>query len=308
MRQTKPALPIPGNVETTVIQDQLPAASDIPMCDQDSSDLDELIALMHQLQGLDLGLYKRGTVARRVTTRLQRLGYSTYREYLTHLISAPDESRVLLQHITIKVSHFFRTAGLFTLLREKLLPNLLARTRGSEGPRLWSAGCANGEEAYSLAILLEQMCAERSGEVPAATIWATDVDQAALDRAAHGLYPLDAFVETPLEVLERYFVPRAGRLTPQYELLPTIRERVTFSQHNLLSGSPPWNGHQPGLILCRNVLIYLVRAAQMQLYRLLLETLAPGGYLCLGESEQLPDELQSQFHTVDHRYRIYRKL
>lgn len=267
--------------------------------------------MVREREGIDLRAYRRGTVERRATQRLHKLGCSDYRGYARRMAEDEAEAHHLLAHITIKVSRFFRDADVFGHLRDAVLPDLV-RQIGADGElRVWSAGCGNGEEPYSMAVFLADMSRE-GWPIPAATIWGTDIDEEALAVATRGLYPEGALAETSPELIAAYWARRPGRLGSQYELSDDIRRRVVFARHDLLSGTGlPAGPRSPAipchLVLCRNVLIYFQRHAQEQVLQLLTHSLAPGGYLCLGEAEQLTKAQAGHYETIDRRAGLYRR-
>lgn len=274
--------------------------------EEQGDDLEELLRTVREISGVDLTQYRRTTLSRRIGGRLQKLGCRDYREYARLLAEDPEESAVLLEQVTIKVSSFFRNPQVFALLRDRVLPELLARAAPKVGIRIWSAGCGNGEEAYSLAILVEEISRQQSLQGPS-DILGTDVDAGALEAARRGLYPRESLAETSADLIDAYFSAQPGRFGPVYELVPSIRRRVLFQRHDLLSGHPAPGGGHFDLILCRNVLIYFSRSAQEGVFRLLRHSLAVGGYLCLGEAEQLPSMERHHFATVGRRAGLYRK-
>lgn len=268
--------------------------------------LGEVIRQVLLLGGLDLGVYRARTVERRVASRMRQAGTHSYLEYAERLAGDPGEVQALIGHVTIKVSRFFRNVAVFRRLRGGVLPALLSRRGAQSGLRIWSAGCGNGEEPYSLAMLLEEM--ERQGSTVACSmVYGTDVDREALAAAEAGAFHPAALEETPPEMVASHFTVLPGRFGPLYEISAGLRRWVSLTHHDLLSGTPPPRGFPFHLVLCRNVVIYLERPAQERVFRLLADSLLPGGYLCLGEAEELPRAQQVDFETIDRRARLYRK-
>ncbi|HEY8554753.1 MAG TPA: protein-glutamate O-methyltransferase CheR [Burkholderiales bacterium] len=227
--------------------------------------------------GCDFSRYRPATVQRRVRNRMISLGLATLREYLARLETVEDEAAHLLARLTIKVSRFYRNAATFEALRRHVIPEA-ARRRAGAPLRIWSAGCGNGEEAYSLAMLLEEAA------VPG-WVDASDVDPMALATAIAGLYPAEACRELPPELAARYLERRCVRGRERCAVRPVLRRRVRFVRHDLTSGAPPPGGGAFDLVCCRNVLIYLDRSTQQQVLGRLRRALAPDGFLCLGEAE-----------------------
>lgn len=267
-------------------------------------DLTPLLDAVLDQTGVSLHGYRASTIARRVATRLAKTGCKDHRQYLHMLADDPAEAQRLLSHLTIKVSRFFRNSPVFERLRNDILPKLLARTEGQSELRIWSAGCGNGEEAYSLAIALHELEAGRPGMVPA-TIFGTDVDEAALAAAREGRFPDAALSECPADLVDRYFTVQPSASQPLYQLRGELRDRVRFLRRDLLSESAAPDGESFQLVLCRNVLIYFDRPCQLRAFDHLAESLGTGGYLCLGEAEHLPAEQAHRFETVDRRARLY---
>jgi chemotaxis methyl-accepting protein methylase len=265
--------------------------------------VDPVYRLVMEATGLDLRLYRQGTVTRRLWGRIQQLRLRGHEEYLELLASDSQEVRHLLAHVTIKVSSFMRNPELWAILRERVLPELL---RSGSKIRAWSAGGGRGEEAYSLAILLTEL-AEREGRPLAAAIESSDIDEEALVPAQEGLYPRDVLNDLPETLVKRYFTEQAGRFGPMYRITDEIRSMVRFSRQNLLVAEEGPGGGPYDLVLCRNVLIYLLRPSQERVTGLLARSLRAGGYLCLGEAESLTRAESASFVAVDRRAGLYQR-
>ena len=266
-------------------------------------ELDRIFEIVEQRTRVDLHLYRVTSVARRVGARLRMVGCHDYPEYTDLLVRRPEEAERLLEFVTIKWSRFFRDQAVFDLLRDEVFPKLAARSNGRIA--IWSAGCARGEEAYSVALLADSMAArKRASEV---AVYATDIDETALTTARAGIYPRAALDNVPSHLLDSYFVPQPGRFGPSFRLRKDLGVEVHFSQHDLLGDEGPL-GAPFDLVLCRNVVIYFKSRAQGRVFDLLSSSLSSGGYLCLGEAEQLPASYSSMFEIVDRKNRTYRKL
>jgi chemotaxis methyl-accepting protein methylase len=269
----------------------------------DEACLVDIIAQVERSEGISLRDYRRTTIARRVATRLKMAGCRDCSEYLSLLSRSPEEAKRLVEHVTINWSRFFRDERVFTRLRDEVLPDLAARTTGDLS--IWSAGCARGEEPYSLAILFREMAA--AGRNIQATIRGTDIDEAALEAARRRVYPRSALEEAASHLVDSYFTPQQGRLALSYRLHDDVGESVHFARHDLLSGKVHPDGCSFHLVLCRNVLIYFEHRVHERVLDLLVSSLTPGGYLCLGETEQLPASHARYFEIVDRRDRFFRK-
>ena len=256
--------------------------------------IDRIVAIVRERTGVDFSAYREGTIGRRIANRMLSAGVGTTAEYLDLLATCEDETGRLLDRLTIKVSRFWRDRAVFDHLLEHLAP--LWRSTGLP-VRIWSAGCARGEEAYSLAYLLV-----RAG-IPG-TVLATDIDPAALAYARAGRYPADALTELDAADIARCF---AATNDGQYEVRANIRERVRFARHDLTTPAPLDRG-EFDLVTCRNVLIYLKRPAQQAVLAALVSALAPNGHLCLGEAEWPHMEAMSQLQPLPRRMRTFRRV
>lgn len=242
--------------------------------------------------GADLRNFRRATLERRLSQRIARLGL-TSAEYLQRLRRDPEEPRRLVAHLTIKVSSFFRGAPLFETLRNVVVPDLRAR---GWPVRCWSAGCACGEEPYSLAFALQ------AGGVTAWSVLATDIDEEALATARAARYTRAQLEPVPAAVRAAYLrEDEAGGV-----VVAPVTRHVTFERHDVLSARVR-DAERFDLVSCRNVLIYFDRRHQPQIVRQLVQTIAPGGYLCLGEAEWPSPDMAACLEVVDRRGRVFRK-
>lgn len=260
--------------------------------------LNRILAQVHARTGHDFSQYKRSTILRRMERRMQLNGFATLEAYLAFLRNAPDEAQTMFNDILIGVTNFFRDRVSWEALAQSVIPQLIQRNReaGGEKIRVWSIGCATGEEAYTLAILLFEE-AYRQSVHPHIQIFASDPDERSIARAREGLYPTAIEADISTERLERFFT-REGQY---YRVKRELREAVLFSNHNVLR-DPPIS--RQDLIVCRNVLIYLQRPGQDRLFDMFHYALNPGGYLFLGKSESV-EHLTDQFQVVDKIHRIY---
>lgn len=255
--------------------------------------LGAILEVLRQRTGTDFSCYRPATIARRVRNRMLSVGIDCCGRYLERLRTDAGEAMLLLGRITIKVSRFYRNAATFDRLRADVFPELAGRA-GVQPLRVWSAGCGCGEEAYTLAMLLEE--AGLPGQVHA-----TDIDPAALAVARAGLYGSAAVEELPVELGQR-FLTRVG--ADQYQVVAPVRARVRFSHHDLSVAGPV--AAPVDLLCCRNVLIYFDRPVQQQALWRLRTALAPGGFLCLGEAEWPMPDLAATLEPLGHNARIFR--
>lgn len=258
-------------------------------------------AILEQLRlrrGFDLDAYKDRCIRRRIAKRLRSSGAGNVTDYLDRLVRDDDELDALLATLSIHVSQFFRNPDTFQVLERKILPDLcrLVRASGREVLRLWSVGCAGGEEPYSLAMLIDEMQPEGLG----VSILGTDVSAPVLADAANAVYEPARLAEVPVAVRGRYFEEENGR----YRLLPRIRDRVSFKRQNVMAEEafPPAD-----LILCRNVLIYFTRDEQARILARFADSLPEGGVLVLGRAETLTGAERQLFRTEFPVERIYRR-
>jgi chemotaxis protein methyltransferase CheR len=259
----------------------------------------EVCRILLAKRGFDLAMYKDRCVKRRIATRVRARGCSEAGPYLDLLERDDAELDSLLAALTIHVTQFFRNPATFSRLEGEVLPDLLRRLQaeGRRTLRLWSAGCASGEEPYSLALLMREMAPT---EVKV-DILGTDLSAAILDSARGGLYEPQRLVEVPAAIRERYFTPE-GR---GFRLVETIRQMVRFERHNLLS-APPYP--RTDLIICRNVLIYFSREEQANILQRFATSLPAGGILVLGKAEMLLGQSRQLFGAECAGERIYRRL
>ena len=265
--------------------------------------LSRLLDKVRNERGLDLAQYRPRYVERRVATRLHALGLHTYRQYAARLDEDPAEYARLLDALTINVTQFFRDPSVYELFRAEVLPALLAAKAGRRQRivRVWSAGCATGEEPYSIAMsLLSEFQKSDSAHFLPAVI-GTDIDRNALARAKTGEYPLAALAHIPTADRNR-FVEVAG---DHFRFTHEVTHIVRFQYLNLFE-DPPVRGVDA--VFCRNVFIYFNREEQERMLSVFWEALSRGGYLVLGRSERLHPSVSSRFELVSSRERIYRKL
>jgi two-component system, chemotaxis family, CheB/CheR fusion protein len=263
---------------------------------------DALQALLEQVRahsGIDFGNYKRPTILRRLQRRLAATAMPTLFDYTQYLASHPDEYQRLVASFLINVTEFFRDPELFELLREQVLPELIAhaRTQGNE-LRLWSAGCATGEEAYSLAILVAEALGTELEQF-AVQIFATDLDPDAVAFARRGIYPATALAGLPDERVARYF----RKVDGEYEVNKRVRSLTIFGVHDLgqRAAFP-----RIDLVLCRNVLIYFTPELQQRVLQLFAYSVREGGYLLLGPSEST-GPLADLFAAANPHVKLFRR-
>ncbi|HET9604163.1 MAG TPA: protein-glutamate O-methyltransferase CheR [Gemmatimonadales bacterium] len=260
-----------------------------------------LIGSVSGAVGMTLAAYKDKCIRRRVAVRMRACGARSYDEYRDMVERTPGELERLRDALTINVTRFYRNPETWNALAARFLPGLWERNEG----RLlaWSAGCASGDEPYTMAMLIAEQCrtARHPDWLDRATIHATDVDRVSLERARSGAYREDAFQDLPLPLRERYTeATDTGRA-----VVPAIRDRVQVSELDLSGGRPHAARYQ--LIVCRNVVIYFDRPLQERLFSIFAGHLADDGVLVLGKVETLLGPARELMDLVDVRERIYRR-
>ncbi|MBV8344285.1 MAG: PAS domain-containing protein [Candidatus Eremiobacteraeota bacterium] len=261
-----------------------------------------LRAFLNQLRtrsGIDFRQYKTPTLVRRLARLMAASGHTTLADYMRHLGSNPEAYQRLISTFLIKVTEFFRDPQLFAQLRNGILPDIVEHARKNRSElRLWSAGCATGEEAYSLAIALADFLGDEVDTLPI-RIFATDLDADAIASARRGIYPASAFKEMPPELLAKYFT----RVDDAFQVKKRIRNLTVFGEYDLGQRAP---FPRIDLVLCRNVLIYFTKELQQRTLQLFAFSLRVGGYLVLGKAETT-SPLPQFFTTVNPTLKIFRR-
>jgi chemotaxis methyl-accepting protein methylase len=267
---------------------------------RDEPGFEELARELAVRTGVDLGAYKPKCLRRRIAVRMRACGVHTYDQYREHLAHSPGEVERLHDALTINVTRFYRNPETWDAVARTVLPALVAR---GAPVRAWSAGCASGEEAHTIAMLWGDAL-ERAGQVARLdqlAIDATDIDRECLQRAREGRYRLDAFLETPAPLVQRWTQAEAGERCVDRRL----RALVRVARHDLTRDPLPLR--QYDLVACRNVVIYFDRALQERLFQGFHDALVPGGTLVLGKVETLVGPARDLLELVDVRERIYRR-
>ncbi len=259
--------------------------------------LKKILMRVKQQTRIDFGGYKEGTLWRRIERRMAAHHFSNADDYLELVEAQPEELDNLCKDILISVTAFFRDQDAFTLLKQSLESMLKGKQQGDE-IRVWVAGCATGEEAYSIAIQLAELLGKDVTQYRI-QIFATDLDLSALAIARRGIYPGTAFTDMDSELVNRYFINNGDR----YEVSRVLRDMVVVARQDLVQ-DPPFL--RLDLVTCRNVLIYLQNELQAKILSTFHYGLYPGGYLFLGKSEGIFHQ-ESLFEVVDKNCRIYRR-
>jgi chemotaxis methyl-accepting protein methylase/chemotaxis response regulator CheB len=262
-----------------------------------ASNLGRICSLIRRHTGHDFAGYKAGTLARRIHRRLQVLQVPSVEDYLPLLERDASEAHALVKSLLIVVTEFFRDPKAFHALEQQVIPRIV-HSRPGEALRIWVVGCASGEEAYSVAILVREHL-ERLGTRRVVQVLATDLEAEMLAGAQQGRYPLSIAEHVGSERLARFF----ERQGDSYQVSRELQEMCIFSEHNVIRDSP---FSDLDLISCRNLLIYFSARLQRRVVPLFHNALRPGGFLLLGPSEWAPAP-SALFETIDKRYRIYRR-
>ena len=298
-----------GNVDAVLAPATMPAevlryinripVTGIPDGDIDENTLEEIFGLIHQEAGIDFHYYKTPTIVRRIVRRIDLGNFKTLDGYVGFLRENPEECRQLGKDFLIGVTRFFRDKEAFKVLEEKVIPSILSK-KGNDGTvKVWVCACSTGEEAYSIAILLNEWM-EREGVQLEVKIFATDPEAAHIDIATKGVYPLNIAADIPPDLLQKYFT-LSGRF---YTVIPVVRKQLLFARHNVIK-DPPFIKND--LVTCRNMLIYMSPILQQKIYSVLLFSAKKGGYLFLGSSEH-PGFAKDTVQEVSSKWKIYQKV
>ncbi len=273
--------------------------ANLPRSEERTEDvLHSILEKVNRQASIDFHAYKTSTILRRISRRMTVTRSRSMREYHDYLYAHPEEVGELVKAFLINVTQFFRDPEAFAYLRSEILPRLIAQARYRDRVlRFWTAGCATGEEPYSLAMLLTDLL---GAELPewSVKIFATDVDEAAINFARRGLYSENLLKSVPAEYRERFF----ERVDQGYRISKTLRQMVIFGQQDL-SRSAPFP--RIDLVLCRNVLIYFTPELQEYVLNQFAFSLSPNGYLFLGKAETVRPT-QSFYELINKHWKVYR--
>ena len=278
----------------------LTTGAHVPRLPDDERELRGIFEQVRRHRGLDFGRYQRPTVLRRLERRLaatQSESVSAYREYLAQ---HPEEEERLVAALLINVTDFFRDRALYAHLRDYVLPDLLENARERhDAIRIWSAGCATGEEPYSLAILVRELLNREPRDDTTVRIFATDVDAEAIAFARRGVYPSRSLSNLAPDQIAGAFT----RTDDEYEVVDSIRDLIIFGTHDLGRASPFRN---TDLVVCRNVLIYFTPELRQRALQAFAFSIRPGGFLVLGSAETVRP-LQTHFDVDQPGLHIYQR-
>jgi two-component system CheB/CheR fusion protein len=260
--------------------------------------LNKIFVLLRSRTGNDFTYYKHSTIRRRIKRRMVLHQLEKMEDYVKYLQKQPGELDALFQDILINVTSFFRDPETFEALKQEVFPILIEKRPDEHPLRIWVPGCSTGEEVYSLAIALLEFLGDRSNNIQI-QIFASDIDDKAIDKARQGVYPEGIRDDVAPERLQRYFVKTPGG----YQISKAIRNVCVFAVQNVTK-DPPFS--RLDLICCRNLMIYLGAVLQKKMLRTFHYALLPGRFLMLGTSESI-GSFADLFVTVDKKNKIYTK-
>lgn len=270
-----------------------------PLLPQSASSLQKIFILLRNHTSYDFSLYKNTTIGRRIERRMNVNQIEYIGDYVRYIQQNPAEVETLFRELLIGVTRFFRDQDAFTALEQNVIPRLFFNRPPGDPIRVWVPGCATGEEAFSIAILLREHM-ERLSQSFEVQIFATDIDDQAIEKARNALYPDGIAADVTPERLGRFFVKEGS----SYQVSKPIRDLVIFAVQSVIK-DPPFS--RIDLISCRNLLIYLGQELQKRVFQLFFYALKPGGFLFLGNSETLGTAAES--HTIiDSRWRIFQRV
>ncbi|MDQ8186221.1 chemotaxis protein CheB [Pelagicoccus sp. SDUM812002] len=261
---------------------------------------DAIVDVLHARTDYDFCCYKRGTLGRRVQRRMGLLRLNSVEDYLRLLREDEGEGKQLFKDLLISVTAFFREGRAWDFLQKEVISKIVADKTADEVVRIWAAGCATGEEAYSLGMVVLDEIARQEKKL-SLVLFATDLDEAAIDRARHGEYPGSISEDVSQERLTRYFVETEQG---NYRVRKALRESMVFATQNVIS-DPPFS--KLDVVSCRNLLIYLEPHVQRELFKTFHFALRKRGYLFLGTSETIGRQ-GNLFEELSKTWRIYRKV
>ncbi|HSL85856.1 MAG TPA: chemotaxis protein CheB, partial [Bacteroidales bacterium] len=294
-----PAGVLPGRL-TDFLRNVPAVRSDLELAIKDKSALEKIVILLRTCTGNDFSLYKKNTIYRRIERRMSVHKINRIASYVTFLQENPKETEILFKELMIGVTNFFRDLKVWEKLKMTAVTDTIASQKFGSVLRAWVPGCSTGEEAYTLAIVFREAIEENyPHEGISLQIFATDLDNEAIEIARKGIFPPNIAADVSSDRLNRFFT----RTEEGYRINTEIREMVVFAQHNIIM-HPPFT--RIDFLSCRNLLIYLDAELQNKLLGLFYYILNPKGVLLLGSSETLGAQ-SHLFTPVDSRLKIYRR-
>ncbi len=271
----------------------------------------KILTLLQETRGVDFSKYKLPCLLRRIEARMRRVSIPNFRLYLRYIQGNEEEINELIETITINVTSFFRDRPVYDYIEEEIFPSIINKKllQGVRLIRMWSAGCASGEEAYSLAILFHEIIKRYQVDNPEPRplmhlsfgVYGTDIDDEILNIARKGIFPPKSVKDVSVEMLEEYFM----QVGNYFHIKKDVKKDVHFF-HDNLTGEKHFSCFD--LIMCRNVMIYFNQNVQTRIIWQFHGALNQNGYLVLGKSESLPREAFTLFRYVSNKERIYQKI
>lgn len=290
---------IPEEIITHLKRDLLESNYSSELTEYTEATLVEILNLIEKHTPLDFSDYKRPTIIRRIVLRMAKNKISSLKDYVNFLESNPDEISTLADEFLISVTQFFRDQEAFEVLKEKVIPEIIENKLQVDTLKVWVVGCATGEEAYSIAILIVETLTELKKNLEV-KIFASDIDKSALLHASKGVYPESIIKDVSKERLDKFFIKQGDN----YKVRENIRKMLIFADHDIVK-QPPYG--KIDFISCRNLLIYINPILQKKILTSLHFCLNLGGYLFLGPSESL-GELRKSFIEVHKKWRIFKSI
>ncbi|MDF2437364.1 MAG: chemotaxis protein [Bacteroidota bacterium] len=269
------------------------------MSQKDEYLLREILENIYKATGHDFSHYKRPTIHRRLSKRMAMKNIKSLNDYIQYMNRHQDEAKLLAKEFMIGVTKFFRDTEAFDELYNIVFPQLFADKKNGEAVKVWTIACSTGEEAYSLAILFQEYL-NKHKLTNVIKIFATDIDEAALETASKGIYPDTITADISKDRLEKYFIKEGNT----YRIAPTIRKMIVFANHNVLK-DPPFS--KVDLLTCRNMLIYLGNELQKNILRTIHFAMCPNGYLFMGPSENI-GSLKDGMKELSKKWKLFKNI
>ena len=264
----------------------------------DETLLDQIFTMVHQQSGNDFNLYKTPTIIRRIGRRMNENGLKNLDDYVTFLSDNEKEVQILGQDFLIGVTKFFRDKQAYELLEHTIIPEIIRNKPDNEPIKVWVCACSTGQEAYSMAILINE-CLRKLNKTLEVKIFASDIDEKSIEIASRNQYELSIENEVPRALLRKYFT-QEGKF---YSVIPDIRKQVVFARHDVIK-SPPFIKND--LVSCRNMLIYMNSILQQKVLSTFHFSLNKEGYLFLGSSETA-HVLKEGITEISSKWKVYQK-
>jgi chemotaxis protein methyltransferase CheR len=273
------------------------------LSDKEDISFQSLKRLIQKEIGFNCDQYKQSHFKRRIAVRMRACRVNTYHEYIRTLKTQKEEWTALKDALTVNVTEFFRNPEVYEEIKNRVIPDIVKQKSSSNRIEVWSAGCSNGEETYSLAILFYEYLGENLGGFEV-HILGTDIDTEVLKDAKKGFYQSSVMKNMPATLLKKYFTEEVRGRHKGFVVSDKLRKIVRFRKGDLISGIKP-SGFD--LILCRNVTIYFEQSLQEKLYLDFYNSLNKGGFFVMGKTEMLIGSSRARFKTYNSRERIFKK-